>query len=94
MGELDKTLHEPARLRIMVMLSRVAEVDFNFLITALGLSKGNLSCHMDRLEKAGYVNIVKGFAGKIPFTRYSITDAGTEALDGYWQDLDAIRGGG
>lgn len=92
MTDLDRTLHEPARLRIMAMLSRVEEVDFNFLLSALGLTKGNLSCHMDRLEKAQYVAITKGYNGKIPFTHYRITKLGSDALDAYWSDLDAIRG--
>ena len=33
--------------------------DFNFLLTTLGLTKGNLSSHMDKLEKAGYVEVSK-----------------------------------
>src|SRR4051812_44065633 len=53
--ELDRVIHEPARLRIMTVLSGVADADFNFLLSALGLTKGNLSTHAERLERVGYV---------------------------------------
>jgi DNA-binding transcriptional ArsR family regulator len=91
-SELDRVIHEPARLRIMMVLSGVAEADFNFLISALGMTKGNLSSHMDRLERAGYVEILKGFNGKVTQTRYQLTPVGREALAGYWSEIDGIRG--
>ncbi|MBE7557421.1 transcriptional regulator [bacterium] len=92
MPELDRVIHEPARLRILMVLSGVDEADFNFLLSTLGLSRGNLSAHMDKLEQAGYVAIEKGFNGKIPHTVYRCTMAGREALAEYWRQLDAIRG--
>ena len=52
MTELDRVIHEPARLRIAMILSGVDMADFNFLLNTLGLSKGNLSSHMDKLEVA------------------------------------------
>lgn len=91
MDDLDRTIHEPARLRILTVLSGVDEADFNFLLNTLGLTKGNLSSHIDRLEKAGYVNVVKSFNGRIPHTDFSITQQGQEALEKYWSELDAIR---
>lgn len=91
MADLDKTLHEPARLRIAMVLSGIDVADFNFLLTALGLTRGNLSSHMDRLEKAGYVAIDKGYNGKIPRTEYRLTVDGRTALKGYWSTLDSIR---
>jgi DNA-binding HxlR family transcriptional regulator len=89
--EVDRVVHEPARLRIMTMLSGVAAADFNFLRTALGLTNGNLSCHMDRLERAGYVEVEKEFVGKMPHTQYKLTPAGRTALEGYWAALDSMR---
>lgn len=65
MADVDRVIHEPARLRILTILSGVDVADFNFLLMALGLTKGNLSSHMDKLEKSGYVDI-KGFNGRIP----------------------------
>ena len=91
--DLNRIIHEPVRLRIMALLSGVASADFSFLQKTLGLSKGNLSAHADRLGRAGYLEIEKSFNGKIPHTEYRLTDAGREALDEYWVGLDAIRGG-
>jgi len=91
--ELDRVIHEPARLRIAMVLSGVDEADFNFLLSALDMTKGNLSAHTDRLEKAGYVAIAKSFNGKIPQTRYRLTKAGKKALAQYWAALDEIRKG-
>ncbi len=91
MDELDRTIHEPARLRILTVLSGVDEADFNFLLNTLGLTKGNLSSHIDRLEKAGFVNVVKSFNGRIPHTDFNITVEGLQALERYWEELDAIR---
>ncbi|MBI2435145.1 MAG: transcriptional regulator [Candidatus Hydrogenedentes bacterium] len=91
MNELDRTIHEPARLRVLTILSGVDVADFNFLLSTLGLTKGNLSSHMDKLEKAGYVEIVKSFSGRMPHTEFRLTPQGQEALEAYWRDLDAIR---
>jgi DNA-binding transcriptional ArsR family regulator len=91
MSELDRVIHEPVRLRIMAILSGVDRADFKFMLSTLGLSKGNLASHMDRLEQAGYVEIQKSFNGKMPHTEYCLTDAGKTALAKYWAELDAIR---
>jgi len=91
MTELDRVIHEPARLRILTILSGVDVTDFSFLLSTLGLTKGNLSSHMDKLEKAGYVDVNKSFNGRIPHTEFHITEAGRSALTQYWQDIDAIR---
>jgi len=93
MTDLDRVIHEPARLRILTILSGVSAVDFKFLLSALALSKGNLSAHVERLENAGYVEVLKSFNGKIPHTEYRLTAAGREALANYWSALDRIRAG-
>ena len=90
--DLDRIIHEPVRLRIMMLLSGVDESDFNFLLTTLELTKGNLSSHMDRLEKAGYIKIIKSFNGKIPHTGYQLTKTGKNALSKYWAAIDEIWG--
>jgi DNA-binding transcriptional ArsR family regulator len=91
MSDLDRVIHEPARLRILTLLAGVDAVDFSFLLSTLGLTKGNLSSHMDKLEKAGYVEIEKSFNGRIPHTEFRVTPEGRGALEAYWRDLDAIR---
>jgi len=91
MKDLDRTIHEPARLRILMILSGVDVADFSFLLETLGLTKGNLSSHMDKLEKAGYVEVIKSFQGKVPHTDFRLTDEGRAALKAYWAEIDAIR---
>lgn len=91
MTDIDRVIHEPVRLRILSILTGVDVVDFTFLVSTLGLSRGNLSSHMDKLERAGYVEIQKGFNGKVPRTEYRLTDTGRTALTGYWAALDQIR---
>ncbi len=91
MSELDRVIHEPVRLRIMAILSGVDRADFKFMLSTLGVSKGNLASHMDRLEQAAYVNIHKSFNGKMPHTEYCLTDAGRNAWSNYWAELDLIR---
>ena len=89
--DLDRTIHEPARLRLMMILSGVEMADFAFLLAAIGLTKGNLSSHMSRLEQAGYVEIGKSFNGKVPHTEYRLTRDGRAALSDYWKSLDEMQ---
>jgi len=89
--KFDKIIHEPARLRIMMILTGVEQADFNFLLTTLGLTRGNLSRHMEKLESAGYLKVKKSFKSKIPNTSYQLTQKGTKALAQYWENLDAVR---
>jgi DNA-binding MarR family transcriptional regulator len=89
--EFDKVIHEPARLRIMMILNGLEQADFNFLLTTLNLTRGNLSRHVEKLEAIGYIEVKKSFNGKIPNTSYHITQKGTKALANYWENLDAVR---
>ena len=91
MTDLDRVIHEPVRLRILSILTGIDLADFKFLLSTLNLSRGNLSSHIDKLERAGYVEVQKGFNGKIPHTDYQITDSGRKALSDYWATLDQIR---
>ncbi len=89
--EIDKVIHEPARLRIMMILSGVEKVDFNFLVTTLKLTRGNLSRHIEKLESEDYIKVEKSFNGKVPNTSYQITPKGSKALAQYWENLDVVR---
>jgi DNA-binding transcriptional ArsR family regulator len=91
--ELDPNTHQPARLRILMLLSGVDSADFTFLLTTLNLTKGNLSSHMSRLEAVKYITVAKSFEGKIPNTSYSLTPLGRSRLAEYWRVVDEIRGG-
>lgn len=87
---LDRTVHEPARLAILAVLSGAEEVDFAFMQTATGLTKGNLSRQTSKLEEAGYIAIRKYYRGKIPATGYRITPRGRAAFAAYWEQIAAI----
>jgi DNA-binding MarR family transcriptional regulator len=80
---IDRLIHEPARLLIVSNLSVVDEADFVYLSRRTGLTAGNISSHMSRLEDAGYVTIGKGFDGRRPRTTYALTAAGQEAFERY-----------
>jgi DNA-binding MarR family transcriptional regulator len=83
LSEVDRLVHEPARLMILAFLYTVESADFTFLINATELSDGNLSSHLSKLEAAGYVEIEKGYAGKKPRTRLRLTSAGRQAVENY-----------
>jgi DNA-binding MarR family transcriptional regulator len=82
-SDVDRVIHEPARYQIMALLSVVDNADFLFLLTRTGLTRGNLSSHVSKLETAGYVTITKQFVDKIPRTLYEITPWGREAFGEY-----------
>ncbi len=82
-AELDRIVHEPARLSILMILDAVGEADFLYLQREGGLTQGNLSSHLAKLEEAGYVEIKKTFKGKLPLTLCSLTTKGEKALAEY-----------
>lgn len=83
LAQIDKVIHEPARLMIVALLSGVAEADFQYLHQSTGLTKGNLSVHLSKLEGAGYIEIEKSFRGKYPLTICRLTKEGKETFDRY-----------
>ncbi len=80
---LDRLVHEPARLVLLASLSVVRDADFVHLISETGLTKGNLASHMDKLERAEYVEIEKTFVERTPRTLYRLTRRGRRALRAY-----------
>jgi DNA-binding transcriptional ArsR family regulator len=87
---LDRLVHEPARLAILSALSACESADFLFLQRITGLSKGNLSSHLARLDEAGLVTVTKEFVGKVPRTNAALTPEGRERLTAHWQDLERL----
>lgn len=81
--EVDRTIHEPARLLIVSLLYLAKEVDFLWLLNQTELTKGNLSAHLAKLEQAGYVEVEKRFRGKIPQTLYRLTKTGRREFEQY-----------
>ena len=88
--DIDRIIHEPARLLILSYLYVVESADFLFLLKQTNLTKGNLSSHLMKLEKAGYVNIEKKFVNKIPRTLLSLTKEGRKAFHEYNQRMRKI----
>jgi DNA-binding transcriptional ArsR family regulator len=87
LANVDRVVHEPSRLIILAFLFAVESADFLYLQRETGLTKGNLSAHLSRLEAAGYVHIEKGFRGKIPHTLIGMTDEGRFAFRLYREHL-------
>ena len=83
LGEVDRVIHEPARLMVVALLAAVQEADFQYLHQSTGLTKGNLSVHLSKLEEAGYIEIEKTFRGKYPLTVCRLTERGREVLEQY-----------
>jgi DNA-binding MarR family transcriptional regulator len=87
---LDKIIHSPTRLKILLVLMSVEEADFTFISRAAELTRGNLSANLSKLEEAGYIKIEKKFIERVPKTIASITAAGRKALEEYSSTLGPI----
>jgi len=88
---LDRLIHEPGRLAIMTILSSVKAADFVFLQRTTGLTKGNLSSHLTKLEDAGLVRIEKRFVLKKPNTNVELTPEGRKRLAKHWEQLERLK---
>jgi DNA-binding MarR family transcriptional regulator len=90
--DIDRLIHEPARLVIVATLSVVEKADFLFLMRQTGLTQGNLSSHMNKLDAAGYIDVEKTFRGKRPHTVLRLTDAGRAAFAEYRARMEQVLG--
>ena len=90
MNDLDRVIHEPARLQIVALLFAVKEADFMYLQRETGFTKGNLSSHLCRLEESAYVEIEKTFRGKIPLTIVRLTRNGRTAFQHYRKAMNGL----
>jgi DNA-binding MarR family transcriptional regulator len=93
LASLDRVIHEPARLMIMTVLYAVSEADFIYLQNECGLTQGNLSSHLARLEEERYVLVAKTFKGKYPLTVCSLTENGRKAFEEYARIMRAATQG-
>jgi DNA-binding MarR family transcriptional regulator len=85
--DVDRLIHEPSRSVILVILSSVRSADFLYLLRETGLTKGNLTVHLSKLESAGYIKIEKTYRGKHPLTLCSLTAEGKLAFENYRRQL-------
>jgi DNA-binding MarR family transcriptional regulator len=88
--DLDRLVHEPARLMILAYLFVTDSADFVFLARQTGLTLGNLSSHVSKLEEAGYVEVEKSFKGKRPHTLLRLTHEGRAAFARYRNRLTRV----
>jgi DNA-binding MarR family transcriptional regulator len=89
-AQLDRLVHERARLGILSALSVNDSLTFTELKKLLDATDGNLSVHARKLEEAGYVACAKGFDGRIPRTDYRLTAAGRKALNRYLDHMESL----
>lgn len=85
--DLDPLVHEPSRLAALTILRRTGGADYLFIRRLTGLSKGNLSNHLAKLEEAGLVGVSKHFEGKKPV---SLTAKGKEIIEDYWSGMERV----
>ena len=89
--QVDRLIHEPARLAIVTVLSSVADADFTFLQRTTGLTKGNLSSHLAKLEAAGLVEVSKQFVRRKPNTTIALTPVGRRRVARHWDQLERMK---
>jgi DNA-binding MarR family transcriptional regulator len=88
--KIDPAIHAPSRLMILAYLAAIESADFTFLLNQTGLTRGNLSTHISRLEEAGYVEVKKEFVDKIPRTLYVLTNSGKKAIKNYRDNMRSV----
>jgi len=89
-ADIDPLIHAPTRLKIMAYLSIVESADFTFLMQQTGLTRGNLSVNLRKLEEAGYVSITKEFVERIPRTLLRLTADGRQAIQVYRDNMRSV----
>ena len=89
-NEINPIIHNPARLLILSILELLEYADFKYLLNETGLTKGNLSSHMSKLETVGYIEIQKKFKNNMPLTTYNITQQGLSELTKYRDLMKSI----
>jgi DNA-binding MarR family transcriptional regulator len=89
-SDIDPLVHAPTRLKILAYLSIVESADFTFLMRQTGLTRGNLSVNLRKLEEAGYISITKEFVDRIPRTLVRLTDEGRQAIQAYRDNMQTV----
>ncbi|MEN8172169.1 MAG: transcriptional regulator [Chloroflexota bacterium] len=91
LANLDRLIHEPARLAVLTALASCQKTDFLFLQRLTGLSAGNLSVHLSKLEDAGLVKSEKKIVAKRTQTHVNITEEGRDSIARYWEKIETLR---
>jgi DNA-binding MarR family transcriptional regulator len=90
LADLDRLVHEPARLAVMALLYVIESADFTFIMNQTSLTWGNLSAHMSKLEEAGYIEVEKVFKDRRPNTTLRLTPKGRQAFHAYAQKMKGV----
>lgn len=90
LASIDQVIHAPARLMVLTYLYVVESADYVFLLQLTGLTWGNLSTHLTKLEEAGYIEITKEFQGKKPHTTIKLTQQGRAAFREYKKSMQQV----
>lgn len=85
--EINRTIHEPARQLILLYLYSVEKLDFTYLKRETGMTQGNLSSHLNKLESEAYISSQKTFMNKRPLTILQITESGKTAFQEYVKEM-------
>lgn len=88
LSQLDRVIHEPARLAILTALAACHTADFRYLQSVTALTQGNLSRHLTKLEARGLIEIEKSIKGKVPNTSVRLTRTGRNGIELYWRRLE------
>jgi DNA-binding MarR family transcriptional regulator len=91
--DIDRLIHEPARIAILSLLYVIDSADFLFIMNQTGLTQGNLSSHLTKLEDASMIEIKKSFKGKRPHTTIGLTKKGRERFKNYLASVKGFLGG-
>jgi DNA-binding MarR family transcriptional regulator len=90
--QLDPVFQNAARFSVMAMLVAAERIEFRFVRDTVELSDSALSQHVTALERAGYVEVVKGQVARRPRTWLLATAAGREAFSRHMRLLNQIAG--
>ena len=90
LADINQTIHASARLMVLTYLYVVESADYVFLMHLTGLTWGNLSTHLKKLEEAGYIVMTKEFKGKKPHTTISLTQQGRDAFREYKKSMQQV----
>ncbi len=86
----ERLVYERVRLGVMSALAVRTELTFTELKSQFGVSDGNLSAHVRKLEEAGYVTARRFFEARRPKSVYRLSAAGRAALRRYLAHMEAV----
>ena len=92
MNDLDEVIHGRVRLGVLACLAAADRAEFNELKARLRTTDGTLSVHLRKLEEAGYIAVEKGYNGRKPVTRLSMTEQGRKAFQAYLTAISRLAG--